>query len=112
MEQYLVCLSPLVIGVICILIGISNRKGNISLLHSYHRKRVSEEDRLPFGKLVGLGMMIIGVSLFALAAFMALAVRLEKPALSAVGSAVMLVGTGVGLGISFWAMKKYNHGIF
>ena len=51
------------IGVVCIVIGISNRKGNISLLHSYHTKRVAEEDKLPLGKLVGLGMMIVGIAL-------------------------------------------------
>ena len=112
MEQYLVCFSPFAIGVICILIGISNRKGNISSLHSYHRKRVSEEDRLPFGKLVGLGMIMIGLSLFFFALFMALSVWLEKAVLSLIGSGVMLLGVAVGLGISFYAMIKYNKGIF
>ena len=52
MEQII----TIVIGIVMILIGFSNRKGNISMLHSYHRKRVTEEDRLPFGKMVGNGM--------------------------------------------------------
>ena len=56
-------LTPVIIGIICIVIGISNSKGNIKSLHSYHRSRVREEDKLPFGKLVGLGMIIIGISL-------------------------------------------------
>ena len=38
------------VGVICIVLGISNMKGNISSLHSYHRNRVSEEDRDPLRK--------------------------------------------------------------
>ena len=42
------------VGVVCIVLGISNMRGNISSLHSYHRHRVSEEDRIPFGKQVGL----------------------------------------------------------
>ena len=42
------------VGVVCIVLGISNMKGNISSLHSYHRSRVSEEDRIPFGRMVGL----------------------------------------------------------
>ena len=29
-----------IIGIICIVIGIMNRKGNVSMLHSYHRNRV------------------------------------------------------------------------
>jgi hypothetical protein len=48
------------VGIVCIVLGISNMKGNISSLHSYHRSRVSEEDRIPFGKKVGLGTIIIG----------------------------------------------------
>ena len=34
----------IIIGLIIIIIGILNMKGNISLLHSYHRKRVKKED--------------------------------------------------------------------
>ena len=40
------------VGLLCIGLGISHRKGKISSLHSYHRNRVSEEDRIPFGKMV------------------------------------------------------------
>ena len=45
---------PLLIGGIVIFLGIENMKGNISTLHSYHRKRVREEDRIPYGKEVDL----------------------------------------------------------
>ena len=34
----------LLIGIACIVIGIMNSMGNVSMLHSYHRSRVSEED--------------------------------------------------------------------
>ena len=51
------------VGIVCIVLGVSNMKGNISSLHSYHRNRVSEEDRIPFGKKVGLGTIIIGVGI-------------------------------------------------
>ncbi len=54
---------PGILGVILIVLGIMNMKGNISSLHWYHRKRVAEEDRKPFGKLVGLGTLIIGIAL-------------------------------------------------
>jgi len=56
-------IGPFLIGILCIIIGISNRKGNISLLHSYHRHRVLEKDKLPMGKKVGLGTIIIGSSM-------------------------------------------------
>ena len=36
-----------VVGVVIIVIGILNIKGNITMLHSYHRKKVKEEDIIP-----------------------------------------------------------------
>ena len=53
----------IIIGLIIIIIGILNMKGNISLLHSYHRKRVKKEDIIPFGKKVGIGSIIIGITI-------------------------------------------------
>lgn len=52
-----------ILGVILIALGVMNMKGNISSLHWYHRQRVTEEDRKPFGKLVGLGTLMIGVAM-------------------------------------------------
>ena len=101
-----------VIGIVCIVIGISNRKGNISLLHSYHRKRVSEEDRIPFGKLVGLGMIIIGTSLTIGGGLNFAAVSLQENLYSILGTVVMVAGLISGLCVSFFAMFKYNKGIF
>ena len=46
-------IGTLIVGVVCIVLGISNMRGNISSLHSYHRHRVTAEDRIPFGKMVG-----------------------------------------------------------
>ena len=101
-----------IIGVVCIIIGISNRKGNISLLHSYHRKRVSEENRIPFGKVVGLGMIIIGVALIAVGGLFFMAEAFKNDIYSTVGTVVLITGLVIGLGISFYGMIKYNKGIF
>ena len=101
-----------IIGIVCIVIGISNRKGNISMLHSYHRKRVSDEDKIPFGKLVGLGMIIIGIALIITGALTYLSVSLQENIYATVGQAVLIAGLVIGLGINFYAMKKYNKGIF
>ena len=101
-----------IIGVVCIIIGCINRTGNVSLLHSYHRKRVSEEDMLPFGKAVGLGMIIIGVALILSGALHFLASYFAKSAYSVAANAVLIVGLAVGIGITFYAMFKYNKGIF
>ena len=38
----------IIIGLVLIFIGFSNRKGNLKLLHSYHIKNVKKEDEIPF----------------------------------------------------------------
>ena len=100
------------VGLLCIGLGISHRKGNISSLHFYHRNRVSEEDRIPFGKMVGTGTIIMGVAVSLFSAFSAAAVLMEKQWLTWVGTGIMITGMVIGSGISFYAMKKYNKGIF
>ena len=105
-------LSTVVIGIICIVLGISHRKGNISALHSYHRKRVTEEDRIPFGKQVGLGTIILGIALILFGILSYLALRLDNNVCLIIGYSCMIAGLAAGLGISFAAMIKYNKGIF
>ena len=101
-----------IIGAISILLGIINCTGNISTLHYYHRKRVSEEDRLPFGRMVGLGTIIIGISLIVAGVMSFIATRLETDVYSIIGTAILIAGLVVGCGITFFAMIKYNKGIF
>jgi len=103
---------PAALGVLCIILGILNMRGNISSLHSYHRHRVAQEDRLPFGRLVGLGTIVIGVSIIFFSAMSFLAELLEIPIITIIGTAVMIIGLAVGLGLSIYAMIKYNKGIF
>ena len=101
-----------VVGIICIVIGIFNRKGHLEMLHSYHRERVTEENKLPFGKLVGAGMIVMGSGLIAFGGASAVTFFTEKGIFTTVGIAVMAVGMVVGLGLAFYAMIKYNKGIF
>ena len=99
-------LTTLIVGAICIALGISNMRGNISSLHSYHRARVSEEDRLPFGRLCGLGTIVIGVGFMLMGVCLLLCDLLENEAISLVGTGVMTVGFIVGISLNFYAMKK------
>ena len=101
-----------ILGVICIIIGLLQTKGNISLLHSYHRKRVLEENRLPFGKMIGLGTLIIGISLILVSILYFVADGFQKNTFSIIGDAVLIIGLAVGLCINFYAMIKYNKGVF
>ena len=100
------------IGILLVIIGISNTKGNISSLHSYHRKRVSEEDRIPFGKRVGLGTILCGSSIIVCGIFNVISVYLNNPVFLMIGEGILIVGIIAGLVIMFRAMMKYNKGIF
>lgn len=100
-----------IVGIICIVLGISNMRGNISSLHSYHRNRVKEEDVLPFGKLVGIGTIIIGAAVMLMGVFTAIAITLGNEIYTTIGTVVMFIGIAVGMGVAFYAMKKYNGGI-
>ena len=53
----------LILGVFISVMGIVNIKGNISTIHSYNRRKVKEEDVPKYGKAVGTGTLIIGISL-------------------------------------------------
>lgn len=101
-----------IIGVICIILGISNTQGNISSLHYYHRHRVSEEERIPFGKQVGLGTIIIGVGIILFSILSAITLYTESTVFTLIGTAVLITGIVVGMIITFRAMIKYNNGIF
>lgn len=101
-----------IVGVVLIVLGISNMRGNISSLHSYHRHRVSEEDRIPFGKQVGLGNVIIGVGIIIFSILSAITLYTENDFYILVGTVVLIVGIIIGLVLSFKAMIKYNKGIF
>ena len=100
------------VGVICIVLGISNMKGNISSLHAYHRNRVSEEDRIPFGKQVGLGTIIIGIGIIVFSVLSAVTLYTENDIFILLGTVLLIGAIIIGLVISFRAMIKYNKGIF
>ena len=100
------------VGVICIVLGISNMKGNISSLHSYHRNRVSEEDRIPFGKQVGVGTIIIGIGIIVFSGLSVVTLYTENDIFILLGTVLLMSAIIIGLVISFRAMIKYNKGIF
>lgn len=100
------------IGVTCIVLGISNMRGNLSTLHSYHRHRVSEEDRIPFGKQVSLGTSIIGIGIIVFSILSAVTLYTENDIFVLLGIALLIGAIIIGLVISLRAMIQYNKGIF
>ena len=103
---------PVIIGLIVIALGIMNMMGNINTLHSYHRKRVAEEDRLPFGRRVGAGTIILGASLIVKAVMQFAAEKTNSPALGTIGTVILAAGGLVGFIIIILAMMKYNKGLW
>ena len=105
-------LIPILVGIACIILGISNMRGNISTIHEYHRKRVKEEDKPAFGKGVGLGTVIIGAAIVIFGILSMISLKTENNVILWIGSGIMAAGFIVGITLSFAAMIKYNKGIF
>ena len=100
------------LGILVSILGIINMTGNISSLHWYHRQRVTEENRKPFGKLVGLGTLIIGLSMIVFGILFLIFEQTQLQAFVVIGVIELIVSIIVGIFVSFYAMKKYNGGIF
>ena len=104
--------APVIIGIVIIILGVMNMKGNISTLHRYHHQRVSEEDKIPFGKRVGLGTIIVGCSIICKACLQFAAEKKSNPILDTVGTVAMIAGFLLGFALIIYAMIKYNKGLF
>lgn len=53
----------LVLGMCIIILGIVNIKGNISSIHWYNRRKITQETSKQYGKAMGIGSVIIGLSM-------------------------------------------------
>ena len=104
--------GSIVIGIIIIVLGIFNMKGNISSLHWYHRQRVTESNRILFGKIIGIGTIIIGCSIIIVGILSIVSELLKQDIFLIIGETVLVIGLITGLIFNFYAMIKYNKGIF
>ena len=100
------------LGILISVLGVINMTGNISSIHSYHRHRVTQENIKPFGKLVGLGTLLIGISMIVFGILFFIFEQTGIEALTIIATAQLIANLIVGTLISFYAMKKYNGGIF
>ena len=97
-------IALLILGIFISVIGIVNMTGNISTIHSYNRRKIKEEDVPKYGRAVGTGTLIIGVSL--IAAFVTTFWSEEAM------SFIVIPALVIGLGFILYAQFKYNKGIF
>lgn len=95
----------LVIGTFVSVIGIINMTGNISTIHSYNRRKVTEEDIPKYGRAVGIGTLSMGVSIV-------IGYFLQLAGLPEVMAVVIMIGILVGIACILYAQFKYNKGIF
>ncbi len=98
-------ISFIIVGVVLLVLGFTNYKGNISTIHWYNRRKVSDADIPKYGKCVGIGTMICGGSLLVTAL---LEVLLQTPVIEV----VILAGFAVGLAFLLYGQFKYNKGLF
>ena len=104
--------TTLSIGILISILGIINITGNISSLHWYHRQRVTEADRKPFGRLVGTGTLLCGLSCIWFSGWLLPTLATDRSVFAVIGSIGLCIGLGAGLVISLYAIQKYNKGIF
>lgn len=97
-------LLMLFLGIFISLLGVINIRGNISTIHKYNRRKVKEEDVKKYGKAVGTGTLVIGLSF--VFGYIALFWS-EKVMACIIFSAVV-----VGLAFMLYGQFKYNKGIF
>ena len=102
----------LVVSIIILIIGILNLKGNISMVHSYHIENIEPEDKLKFAKLMGIGMIVIGVSLFVAGVAMLLSNIFTNDLFMIINIVITIVGFIIGMIICIYSIKKYNKTIF
>ena len=103
---------PIAVGLLICAFGVLNMRGNISSIHWYHRQRVTEADRKPFGRLAGLGTLLIGIGCIMFGIFSIFAMVTGSGVFTTVGAVILIVFAAAGLVLSFYAMFKYNRGIF
>ena len=111
-EAIVGAIIDILLGVGCLVIGIMNMKGNISMLHSYHTNNITEENKIAFGRLVGTGMIIVASSLIISGGLFIPAEMTKQKIYITVSNIKLFVGIGLGLLICLCAIKKYNKNIF
>ena len=93
------------LGIVFILLGIFNMCGNIGSIHWYNRRKVTKENQKAYCVVMGLGTLIIGVTLIA-ATIVQVLVDVEQ------GAFVILGGVVIGFALMLFAQFKYNKGLF
>ena len=66
----------------------------------------------PFGKLVGFGTLLIGIAMIVFGVLFLMFEKTQLDLYIIIGTVLLIAGIIAGMVISFYAMVKYNKGIF
>lgn len=95
----------LIIGILILVMGIYTYNGNINLIHWYNRTKINKSNAKQYGKFMGIGTCIIGISIV-LTAILQMFLKLENLYY------ITIIGIVVGLLYMLYGQFKYNKGIF
>ena len=95
----------IILGFFIIILGLINISGNISTIHWYNRSKITEENRKEYGKAVGIGTIIIGISIIL---SFGLSIVFENEFFKI----IIIPGCIIGLIFILYGQFKYNKGIF
>lgn len=87
-------------------------RGNILTVHWYHRRRVSGKDAPAFGRMIGRGTVIMGVSVMIWGFSGLFPGAGESAVLRIAVSLLVVMGIVAGLVLIVYSLIRYNRGIF
>ena len=94
-------ITELAVGLLCILLGLVIwKKQKVSLVHEYHYKNVKKEDIPAYTRLLGIGLILIGIGICG--------TGLLNLFESSFWWIPMLIGFAAGIIVMNKAQKKYN----
>lgn len=95
----------IILGICMIVLGAFNIRGNINSIHWYNRRKITEENSKQYGKVMGTGTLIMGIT-FCVTAIVQMVSNSEQVWYVALGGLI------IGLVIMLYGQLKYNKGIF
>ena len=96
-------------GISFVWLGSRISRGEISLIHDYHRQNVKEEEKAAYGKAFSKGMFGMAASMngSGVAALFG-----DSRPVMITSLAILFLGFAVSIAVLLRAQKKYNGGLF
>ena len=90
-------------------LGIRINRGELSLIHDYHQKKVKEEEKAAYGKAFSKGMFGMAASMIVSGL---VAMFGESKSFMIASLVVLFLGFAISIAVLLRVQKKYNGGIF